>query len=146
MNGAVLKGGTPMVPASNWRPTFSAGPLELSEFAVILIESGDFRYIPIGRLRETTGTSGIKTGPINFHLNGIGGGGNVPPMPFFTSIRAGGSVDLNPFVYGDYSFEVESGTYSSSFTISIGFIDDSGSRGNAYRHGPGFQRSECWYR
>jgi hypothetical protein len=129
MNGAVLKGWTPMVPDSNWLQTVVAGPLELSEFSVILIEGREFIYIPVGRLREITGTSGITITSMNFHLNGIGASGNVPPLRFHRSIPAGGSADLNPPVYGDYSFEISGSTYSSSFTISISFIDDAGREG-----------------
>jgi len=119
-----------MNPDSNWLQSFVAGPLELSDFAVILIESSGFRYIPTGRLRETTGTSRITVASLDLHLNGIGALGNVPPVPFFhMTIPAGGSVDLNPLVYGDYSFEVSSTTYATSLIISVHFFDDAGRAG-----------------
>src|SRR5262249_17749908 len=137
---------TPMNPDSNWLQSFVAGPLELSDFAVILIESSGFRYIPTGRLRETTGTSRITVASIDFHLNGIGALGNVPRCRFHMSIPAGGSVDLNPLVYGDYSFEVSSTTYATSLIISVHFFDDAGRAGMLTATDASSQSSPVGYR
>ena len=109
----------------------SSTALGINSFSVI--EYAPLAYAPQVNVTATPGTS-VTVLDLYFSIPGLG---SIPGWGCGGLIPAGASRDLNGEVYGDFTFAIgsESPPTSDDATVTVTFIDDTGTAGSITSHG-----------